>query len=96
MEEGATVDVALPVRFPPPALIDSIALPQVFIEKLESALPCQFGGGFVIARCRVVVEAVLFALVHVQRIQLVVGLERCFIVRDACVDALVIAGVMQQ
>lgn len=49
-------------------------LPQVFVEKFESARPGQFGGGFVISRRRVVVKAVLCALVHVQRIDLLVGL----------------------
>jgi hypothetical protein len=48
------------------------ALPQVFVEKFDSAGPCQFGGHLVITRRHVVVEAVLLAHVHVQRIQLVV------------------------
>ncbi len=43
-----------------------VSSPQVFVEKFESARPRQFGGVFVITRRRVVVEAVLFALVHVQ------------------------------
>ena len=40
-------------------------LPQVLVEPFEGARPCQFGSGFVITRSRVVVEAMLFAVVHV-------------------------------
>ncbi len=40
-------------------------LPQVFVEPVESTRPRQFGSGFVVTRRRIVVEAVLFALVHV-------------------------------
>src|SRR5262249_5157417 len=72
------------------------ALAQVFVEKFESARPRQFRRLLVITRRRVVVETVLFALVHVQCVRLVVGLERRFICRDAGVDALVIACVMKQ
>ena len=72
------------------------ALAQVFVEKFESARPRQFRRLLVITRSRVIMEAVLFAIVHVHRVRFVVGLERRLISRDAGVDALVIAGVMEQ
>ena len=71
-------------------------LTQVFIEKVERPRPRQFGRSFVITRRRVVVEAVLRTLINVHRIHFVVGLESCFIVRDARVDALIVSGVLQQ
>src|SRR5215831_18610085 len=39
------------------------AVAQVFVEPVERALPGLFGGGFVVARRGVVVEAVIGALV---------------------------------
>jgi carboxymethylenebutenolidase len=54
-----------------------------------------WGGGFVIARRRVVVEAVLRAFVDEQLIILVVRLQRCFVRRNAFVDALIVAGILQ-
>ena len=37
---------------------------QIFIEPIERASPREFGGGFVVARSCVVMEAVLFSFVH--------------------------------
>ena len=68
----------------------------MFVEEFEGARPRQFGGRLVITRRRVVVEAVLFALVHVERVRLLVGLKRRLVGRDALVDPLVIARVLQQ
>src|SRR5262245_54288213 len=72
------------------------ALPQVFVEKFESASPGQFGRLLVITRRRVVVESVLPSFGHWQSVHLFVGLERRLISRDAGVDALVIARVLKQ
>jgi len=46
-------------------LLQIFVLSQVLVEPFEGARPCQFSGALVIARRRVVVEAVLFAVVHV-------------------------------
>ena len=40
-------------------------LPQVFVKPVERSGPRKFGGGLVVARRRVVMEAVLLAFVHV-------------------------------
>ena len=45
--------------------VESRALPQVFIEPIECASPREFGGRFVVTWGCVVMEAVLFTLVHV-------------------------------
>src|ERR1700752_455761 len=73
----------------------SAASPQVLIEPLKRARPGQFGGGFVITRRGVIVEAVLFAIVHVRLKHFVVGFQRLFIGCDADINSLVIACVIK-
>src|SRR5829696_5183496 len=72
------------------------ALPQVLVKEFEGARPRQFGGRFVVARRRVVVEAVLLALLRVRRVRLLVRLERRLVGRYPGVDPLVVARVVEQ
>jgi hypothetical protein len=69
--------------------------PDVLVEELERSLPRELRGRFVVARRRVVVEAVLRALVHEHLVLLVVRLQRRLVRRDAAFDALIVAGVVQ-
>src|SRR5258708_7512431 len=63
--------------------------------ELERPLPCQLGGRFVIARRRVVVEAVLRAFVDELGVCLAVRLQRRLVGRNARVHALIVAGVVE-
>src|SRR5687768_833376 len=78
------------------ALCSFLWLSKVFVEPLESARPCEFGGSFVITRRGVVMKAVLFTVVHVGRVHVVVRLERRLVSSDAGVYTLVISGVLKQ
>src|SRR5712691_3184955 len=70
--------------------------PQVLVEELERPLPGELGGGLVISRCRVVVEAVLRARILVHRVRDVAGLERSLVSGPAGVDALVVLRVVNE
>src|SRR5579883_1112538 len=79
------------------ALVETGAVllaPQVFIEEVDGPLPRQLGGGFVVARRGVVVEAVIGALVDIRGVGDVVGFQRLFISRPAAGDPLVERGVL--
>src|SRR5690348_2969010 len=80
----------------PAKLLFSLRL-EIHREEIERALPGEFRGGFVVPRlARIVVEPVLRARVHVDGVWHVRLVERRPEVRDARVDALVVAGVVQQ
>src|SRR5437773_401405 len=49
---------------------------QILVEEVERPLPRELGGGFVVARRRVVVEAVLRSLVHERLVLLAVRFQR--------------------
>src|SRR5438093_24995 len=70
---------------------------QVLVEKRERAVPRELRRLLVVARRRVVVEAVLRALVDEELVLLVVRLERRFVARDSGADACVFGriGVVQ-
>src|SRR5438046_3611411 len=70
--------------------------PQVLVEELERPLPGELGGGLVISRCRVVVEAVLRTRILVHRVRDVAGLERSLVSGPAGVDALVVLRVVNE
>lgn len=67
----------------------------MFVEEVQGARPRKFRGLFVITRRCVVMEAVLFTLVHVDLIDLVVGLKCCLVGGDAFVDPLIITRVLE-
>ena len=66
----------------------------MFLEERDGARPRELGGGLVIARCRVVVEAVLRARVEKGLVSHVVRLQRGLVGGPALVDALVVLGVV--
>src|SRR6185369_6465883 len=70
--------------------------PQIFIEPLERARPRELRCFLVITRCRVVVETVLFTVIHINLIDLVVSLERRLVCRNTFVDSLIVTGILQQ
>ena len=63
---------------------------QIFIKKVECALPGQLGSGLVIARRRIVVETVIRAVINIGSVGDVVGFQRLFPGRppagDACIE----------
>ena len=61
--------------------------PQVLVEERDRPRPRELGGGFVVARRRVVVEAVIRARVHVHLVLDAVRLERRLVRGPAGVDA---------
>src|SRR3972149_8516719 len=69
-----------------------VALADVLVEERDGPLPGQFGRRLVVARCRVVVEAVLRAGVEVALVGDVRRLERRFELRPARVDARIEPG----
>ena len=75
-----------------PGRISSAA--QVLVEEIDRALPRELRGGFVVARRRVVVEAVLGALVGEGLVRLAVGLERRFVRRPSLIDARIVGGIV--
>ncbi len=60
---------------------------QVLVEEVERTLPGKFGRCFVVAGRGVVVEAVIGALVHLARVDYVIGVERRFKRRPAAGDS---------
>src|SRR6266571_5464484 len=74
----------------------STSSPQVFVEKIERTLPGQLGSGLVITGCRVVMEAVVGALIHVGGVGLMVFLQGFLVRRPARIDALIERRIVQQ
>ena len=70
--------------------------PQIFIEEVEGALPGQLGGGLVIARRSVVVEAVIGTGVNISVVGDVVGFERLFVSGPSAGDAGVQSRIVKQ
>ena len=99
-EEGATITRRALRHF---TVLDDDGLRRAgrhaerLLEEGERAAPGEVGGGLVVARgAEVVVEGVLRARIDVDRVFLVVGLQRRLVGRDAGVHALVLLGVVQQ
>src|SRR3989304_2819515 len=69
-----------------------VALADVLVEERDGPLPGQFGRRLVVARCRVVVEAVLGTGVEIALVGDVRRLERGFELRPARVDARIYLG----
>src|SRR6202000_861262 len=68
---------------------------EVLVEKVDRALPGQLGGGFVVARRGIVVEAVLRAGINVYLVFHVRGFQGFFVVGPGRGDALVFFRVVQ-
>src|ERR1035437_7651101 len=69
---------------------------QFFVEEAERAWPGQFRGRGVVARGRVVVEAVLDVRIDVRLIAYAGGLEGGFVGGPARIDALVVTSIVDQ
>src|SRR5712692_998787 len=69
---------------------------QVFVEEIESALPGKLGRSLVIARRRVVVEAVIGALIHMHGVGNVIEFERLFVGGPCSVDTRVQGCIVKQ
>src|SRR3989442_13428263 len=67
----------------------STSSPQVFVEEIERPLPGQLGSGLVITGGRVVMESVVYALVHVGGVGLMVFLQGFLECGPARIDALI-------
>src|SRR5262245_60112018 len=70
--------------------------PEVLVEELDRPLPRHGGGGPVVARGRVVVEAVLRPGIAVHRVRHVARLERRLVGGPALVHAIVVVRVVDQ
>src|SRR6185369_2311640 len=62
----------------------------------EGAGPRKFSCAFVVTRSRIVMKAMLFAVVNINCVDLVVGFQCRFVGRDSRVHSLIISGVMKQ
>src|SRR5690349_7759508 len=70
---------------------------QILREEIERALPREFRGRLVVTRLAgIVVEPVLRVRIHVDGVRHLRLVQRRLEIRDAGVDALVVAGVVQQ
>src|SRR5262245_28421900 len=68
---------------------------QILIEELHGSLPRELGGRLVVSRRRVVVETMLRTVVHVERVRLVVGLQRGLVGGNPGIHALIVAGILK-
>src|SRR5688572_9221150 len=78
------------------AFLDGRLGPKMFVEVIESALPGQLGGRFVITRSGVVVETVLGPGIDIAFVSFTGRLQSRFVCRPTGVDALVHFGVVNQ
>src|ERR1700694_6058265 len=69
---------------------------QIFVEERDGPRPGELGRGLVIARCRIVVEAVIGIRVHEHLVFHAVRLERRLKSGPAGIDAVVEARVLDQ
>ena len=70
--------------------------PQILVEKIESTLPSKLGSGFVITGRRIVMEAMIRAVVNVRGVGHVICLERRFVSRPSTGDARVQRSIVKQ
>ena len=71
-------------------------LTQRLVEEFQGAVPGQCGRSFVIARRRVVVEAVIRSFVNIRRVRDVIRFKRGLVRGPSGVDAVVERGIMNQ
>src|SRR5262245_286526 len=69
---------------------------EMLVEKIQRALPCELSGGLIIAGCRVVMEAVVRAFIHVHSVSDVIGFQRFFVSGPSVIDTLIERRVMNQ